>query len=184
MFSYGVNVENLENEFLFELNSYLAPAMFYDFWGIDKDFPPLLISKFIRLLPFAYKIVGNIEESCHILSILLEEDVNVTYRGHHEYSDKSQNIELGLNRLGLDLIAGTTYDDYSCHLDLQIGPLKKSSFIDYIHEGKKKKFIEMFYDHFFPIEVEVNTIILLPKEKQDFEFNTTETPVLGYNTRI
>lgn len=184
MFSYGVNVENLENDFLFELNSYLAPEMFYDFWGIDKDFPPLLISKFIRLLPFAYKIVGNIEEACHILSILLEENVSVTYKGHHEYSDESQNVELGVNRLGLDLIAGTTYDDYSCHLDLQIGPLKNSSFIDYIHEGKKKKFIEMFYDHFFPIEVEVNTIILLPKEKQDFEFNTTETSVLGYNTRI
>ncbi|WP_449399635.1 hypothetical protein [Chryseobacterium wanjuense] len=42
----------------------------------------------------------------------------------------------------------------------------------------------MFYDHFFPIEVEIKTIILLPKEKQDFEFDISESPVLGYNTRI
>lgn len=184
MFSYGVSVENLENEFLFELNSYLAPEMFYDFWGIDRDFPPLLVSKFIRLLPFAYKIVGNIEEACHILSVLLEEEVKVTYRGHQQYADESQNIELGVNRLGLDLIAGNSYDDYSNHLDLQIGPLQNSLFTDYIHDGKKKKFVDMFYDHFFPIEVEIKTIILLPKDRQDFEFAGSESPVLGYNTRI
>lgn len=184
MFRYGVEVENFENNFLFELNSYLAPEIFYDFWGIDKNFPPLLVSKFIRLLPFAYKIVGDIDYTCHILSVLIEENVNISYKGHHKYSDEYQNIELGMSRLGLDLIAGTTYDDYSNHLDISIGPLKNQSFTDYIHEGKMKQFIEIFYDHFFPLEVEINTIILLPKEKQDFEFKTTEIPILGYNTRI
>ena len=184
IFSYGVEVEGFENNFLFELNSYLAPEMFYDFWGIDKSFPPLWVSKFIRLLPFTYKIVGNIEQTCHILSVLLEEEVNISYKGHHEYSDENQNIELGMSRLGLDLIAGNSYDDYSNHLDLSIGPLQKSSFTDYIHDGKKKKFIDMFYEHFFPIELEINTIIILPKEKRNFGFSTIETPILGYNTMI
>jgi hypothetical protein len=184
LFSYGVEVEHFEDGFLFELNSHLVPQMFYDFWGIDRDFPALLVSKFIRLLPFSYRIVGDIEQTCNILSLLLEEDVHISYKGHHKYSDEEQNTELGMSRLGLDLIAGTTYDDYSNHLDISIGPLKNSSFTDYIHEGKKKKFVEMFYDHFFPIEVEIKTIILLPKEKQDFEFDISESPVLGYNTRI
>ncbi|SDQ17228.1 Type VI secretion, VasB, ImpH, VC_A0111 [Chryseobacterium soldanellicola] len=184
MFSYGVSIENLENNFLFELNSYLAPEMFYDFWGIDKGFPVLLISKFIRLLPFAYKIVGNIEQTCHILSVLIEEEVKVTYRGHQKYTDENQSFELGENRLGLDTIAGTSYDDYSNHLDITIGPLKNSSFTNYIHEGNRIKFVRMFYEHFFPIEVEINTIILLPKDQQNFNFTSSECPVLGYNTRI
>lgn len=185
MFHYGVETERFESHFLFEFNNGKAPDMFYDFWDIDRSFPTLLVSKFIRLLPFSYKIVGNIQQACHILSVLLEEDVNVSDREYQEYSDESQGVLLGETRLGLDSIAGTQYDDYSRHLDIKIGPLRKSSFTDFIHEGGKKKFVDMFYEHFFPLEVEVNTIILLPEDKQKFEFNNeTGASVLGYNTSI
>lgn len=185
MFHYGVETESFESRFLFELNNGKAPDMFYDFWDIDRDFPTLLVSKFIRLLPFSYKIVGDIQQACHILSVLLEEDVHVSDREYQEYSDESQGVLLGETRLGLDSITGTRYDDYSRHLDIKIGPLKKSSFTDFIHEGGKKKFVDMFYEHFFPLEVEINTIILLPEDKQKFEFNNeTGSPVLGYNTSI
>ncbi len=185
MFHYGVETERFESRFLFEFNNGKAPDMFYDFWNIDRGFPTLLVSKFIRLLPFSYKIVGNIQQACHILSVLLEEDVNVSDREYQEYSDESQGVLLGETRLGLDSITGTRYDDYSRHLDIKIGPLRKSSFTDFIHEGGKKKFVDMFYEHFFPLEVEINTIILLPEDKQKFEFNDeTEASVLGYNTSI
>ena len=184
MFRFGVRTENFENEFLYGLNGSAAPEMFYDFWNIDRDFPPLLVSKFIRLLPFAYKIVGNIPLAAHILSVLLEESVVVNDRDYQEYADESQGISLGETRLGLDSITGTRYDDYSRHLDIKIGPLEKSSFTDFIHDGKKKEFTEIFYEHFFPLEVEIKTIIVIPKHKQNFEFNTAEVPILGYNTNI
>ena len=158
--------------------------MFYNFWNISQDFPPLLVSKFIKLLPFAYKIVGDIPLAAHILSILLEEEVKVTDREYQEYSDDDQGILLGESRLGLDFITGNSYDDYSKHLDIKIGPLRNASFTEFIHEGNKKKFVDMFYEHFFPLEVEVKTIIVLPRHKQNFEFNPTEAPVLGYNTNI
>jgi Type VI secretion, TssG len=184
MFRFGVSTENFENEFLYGLNGSAAPEMFYDFWNIDRHFPPLLVSKFIRLLPFAYKIVGNILLAAHILSVLLEESVVVNDRDYQEYADESQGISLGETRLGLDSITGTRYDDYSRHLDIKIGPLEKSSFTDFIHDGNKKRFTEMFYEHFFPLEVEIKTIIVLPRHRQNFEFNTAEAPVLGYNTNI
>jgi hypothetical protein len=183
-FRYGVKTETFESDFLFELNGYKAPDMLYDFWNISRDFPPLLVSKFIRLLPFAYKIVGNISQAVHILSVLLEEQVEVSNRDYQQYADEDQGISLGESRLGLDSITGTLYDDYSRHLDIKIGPLKTSSFTDFIHEGNHKKFVEMFYEHFFPIEVEINTIILLPDDKQKFEFINTTDAVLGYNTFI
>ncbi|GAA4153498.1 hypothetical protein GCM10022217_09340 [Chryseobacterium ginsenosidimutans] len=185
IFRYGVETERFESQFLFDFNGSEAPDMFYDFWDIDRSFPSILVSKFIRLLPFSYKIVGNIQQACHILSVLLEEEVKVSDREYQEYSDESQGISLGETRLGLDSITGTCYDDYSRHLDIKIGPLKKSLFTDFIHEGGKKKFADMFYEHFFPLEVEINTIILLPEDKQKFEFNNDiEAPVLGYNTSI
>lgn len=184
LFSYGVGIENLENRFLSELNSSLAPEILYEFWGIDKDFPPLLISKFISLLPFAYKMVGNLESTCNILSFLLEENVEMSFKGHHQYSDEKQDIVLGLNRMGLDFVIGKSYDDYSNHLDLTIGPLKNSSFTEFIHDGKRKKFLELFCNYFFPMEIEVNTIILLSDTQQKFEFKAEESSVLGYNTKI
>ncbi|WP_346984191.1 hypothetical protein [Chryseobacterium sp. POE27] len=184
MFLYGVEMERFERKFLFGLNSSNVPDMFYDFWNISRDFPEHLISKFIRLLPFAYKIVGDIMLACDILSILLKEKVSLNNRAYKRYADESQGISLGETRLGLDSITGTEYDDYSRHLDIMIGPLQTSSFTDFIHEGKKKRFVEIFYEHFFPIEVEINTIILLPEDQQKFEFNRTEISVLDYNTTI
>lgn len=184
MFLYGMEIESFERKFLSGLNNSNIPDMFYDFWNISRDFPEHLISKFIRLLPFAYKIVGDITLACDILSILLEEKVSINNKPYHQYADESQGISLGETRLGLDSITGTEYDDYSRHLDIIVGPLQTSPFTDFIHDGKKKRFVEIFYEHFFPIEVEVNTIILLPEDKEKFEFNRTGISVLGYNTTI
>nr|WP_315026267.1 type VI secretion system baseplate subunit TssG [uncultured Chryseobacterium sp.] len=184
-FRYGVETENFESNFLSALNSSNVSDIFYNFWNISKGFPPLLISKFIRLLPFAYKIVGNIPLAAHILSILLEEKVEVRDRDYQEYTDINQSVLLGNTRLGIDSITGIRYDDYSRHLNIKIGPLEQSSFMDFIDEGSKKRFVNLFYEHFLPIEIEINTIILLSKEKQKFELNSKkEVSVLGYNTCI
>ncbi|SEN01231.1 Type VI secretion, VasB, ImpH, VC_A0111 [Chryseobacterium taichungense] len=184
IFEYGVKIENFESNFLFELNGSKAPDMFYTFWNIDRDFPPMLISKFIRLLPFAYKIVGNISQASHILSALLEEDVKVNERQYQKYSDKNNETILGSSRLGLDSIAGTEYNDYSEHIEVKIGPLQNSSLTDFIHEGKKKKFTDLFYEYFFPIEIEISTIILLHEEDEQFEISNKTDAFLGYNTCI
>jgi hypothetical protein len=184
IFSYGVQIEGFEQDFLSDLNGFLVPDMFYDFWGISRDLPSLLVSKFIRILPFAYKIVGNINLACEILSSLLEEKVTTSTKTYQKYLDDDQSILLGESRLGLELITGNSYDDYSSHFNLQIGPLKKSNFSEYIHDGAMKKFVDLFYEYFFPIEVEIETTILLPEEKENFEFSSQQNSVLGYNTRI
>jgi predicted component of type VI protein secretion system len=143
-----------------------------------------LVSKFIRILPYAYKIVGNIELVCEILSSLIEEKVTINNNGHQRYQDEDQSILLGESRLGLELITGNSYDDYSSHFNLQIGPLERSNFSDYIHDGVMKRFVDLFYEYFFPIEVEIVTTILLLKEKENFEFSAQQNSILGYNTRI
>lgn len=184
IFSYGVAIERFEQDFLSDLNGFLVPEMFYDFWGIGKDLPSLLVSKFIRILPYAYKIVGNIDLACQILSSLIEEKVSTNDKTYQKYVDEDQSISLGSARLGLELITGNSYDDYSSHFNLQIGPLKNSHFSEYIHEGAMKKFVDLFYEYFFPIEVEIETTILLAQEKENFEMTSQNNSILGYNTRI
>ena len=149
------------------------------------SFEPVLASKFISLLPYAHKIIGDLDKTCEVLSLLIGEEVKVNIREYDNYADTAQDTLLGNCYLGLDTIAGTDYTDYTKHLDLQIGPLQQTELPQYLHQGTIKQFLAFFYRHFFPMEVEVTTEVLLPKEKQSSTLNATESSsYLGYNTYL
>lgn len=181
-FLKAIERENIEKEILLELNGSKPLDFFYDFWHIDRELPPVLVSKLIRILPYLHKIVGNLDMTVHCLSYLLEEEVEIAEQGYKEQSSSEEEINLGNCRLGLDMISGSAYMDYSLYLEFKIGPLQKTSFLDYIHQGKLKKFIELFYEYFLPMEVDVKTTILLEKETE--VFNLTENTILGITSRI
>lgn len=182
IFHYRTKIESVERDFLYKLNGSKPLEFFYDFWGLPNDYPPVLVSKFIQLLPYAYKIVGDIGLACQCLESIIEEKVHYVETSSKEYSGENQEINLGKNRLGVDFICGSNYMDYSIYLTIEIGPIADSSFENYIHNGKVKTFIECFYEHFFPMEVELKTVILMNTETEEFNFN--KQPVLGYTTRI
>lgn len=184
-FKLGVEIESFEQTNFRELIANEISSLFYELWDVSKDFPIFLISKFIRLLPYSYKIVGNIPLTVKILSELLEEDIHIKEKEFATYTDEAQGFCLGEDvYLGVDMIIGTDYEDYTKHLILEIGPLKHSPLTDYIQGGNKEKFITMFCEHFFPLEVEVHHSILLSEEKSQFELKENNDPILGYNTCI
>ncbi|TWP27726.1 hypothetical protein ETU09_06420 [Apibacter muscae] len=181
-FLKSIERENKEKEILLELNGSKPIDFFYEFWNLDRDLPEILMSKLIRILPYTNQIVGNLELTIHCLSYLIEEKVEIAEQTYKEQSSTEQDITLGDCRLGLDMISGSAYLDYSLYLEFRIGELKKTSFAEYIHEGKMKKFLELFYEFFLPMEIDVKTTILLNKEEEIFDFN--KTAVLGITTRI
>ena len=97
--------ENIEKEILLELNGSKPLDFFYDFWHIDRDLPPILVSKLIRILPYLHKIVGNLQMTVNCLSYLLDEKVEIAEQGYKEQSSSEQEINLGESRLGLDMIS-------------------------------------------------------------------------------
>ncbi|PQL94153.1 type VI secretion system baseplate subunit TssG [Apibacter adventoris] len=174
--------ENLEKEILLELNGSKPIEFFYEFWELNNEIPQILMTKLIRILPYTYKIVGDLELTVNCLSYLLEEKVKISEKTYKEQSSPEKEQSLGNCRLGLDMISGNEYMDYSLYLEFKIGPLKKTSFLEYIHQGKIKKFIELFYEYFLPMEIDVKTTILL---NQDIEaFSLKELSILGITTRI
>ena len=181
-FLKGLEIEKKEKELLLQLNEADTLDFFYEFWGIEKDLPKALISKFIRLLPYTYKIVGKLELTAFCLSYLINEKVEIVELGYKEQADSEQSVNLGDCRLGLDMISGSSYMDYSMHLEFKIGPLENTKFHEYIHQGSLKKFIELFYEYFLPMEIDVRSTILLPKALEEFNFE--KEPVLGITTRI
>ena len=137
------------------------------------------------MLPYSYKIVGNISLTVQILSKLLGEEVQLKEREFATYSDESQGFCLVEDiYLGVDMIIGTAYEDYTKHLTLEIGPLKHSAFTDYILGGNKEKFVTMFCEHFFPLEVEIQLSVLLSEEENQFELKENNDPILCYNNCI
>ena len=151
---------------------------------MSRDFPPILISKMIKILPYTHKIVGNIELSVQILSSILKEKVEIQRKGFFKYYDEEQAITLGDCHLGIDFITGHSYDDYLENYQLLIGPLQNSHFQEYLHEGKLKQFVELFCEYFFPLEMEIELQILLQENQELFEFNSSQPSILGYNTKI
>ena len=182
IFHYRTKIESVERDFLYKLNGSKPLDFFYNFWGLPRNYPSVLVSKFIKLLPYAYHIVGDIDLSCRCLASIIEEKVNYTITSFKEYSDENEQIFLGENRLGVDFICGNNYVDYSMNVAIEIGPIINKTFEDYIQKGKVKQFIDCFYEHFFPMEVEVKTVLLISKDIE--EFNFSKQPILGYTTRI
>ncbi|MNY42104.1 hypothetical protein D3C86_1769650 [compost metagenome] len=72
--------------------------------------------------------------------------------------------------------------DYSMNLTIKIGPIVNKPYQHYLKNGEIKIFIDCFCEHFFPMEVEVKTVLLINEETE--EFNFSKEPVLGYTTRI
>jgi hypothetical protein len=182
IFHYRTKIENTERDFLYKLNGSKPLEFFYEFWGLSKDFPAVLVSKLIQLLPYAYKIVGDIDLCCRCLASIIEEPIHFKTSGSKEYSDNKEEITLGDNRLGIDLICGNSYMDYSYNVTIEIGPITNNPFVKFINDGEIKKFIDCFYEHFFPMEVELKTLMIMNQDIEEFNFNTE--PVLGYSTRI
>ncbi|MFC4816885.1 MULTISPECIES: hypothetical protein [unclassified Flavobacterium] len=182
-FLNGLIREKAEKDFLFKLNEGKTFQFFYEFWDIDKSMPEVLVAKFIRLIPFVHKMVGKLDKTAECLEYLLEEKVEIIELGYRDQSNSEQSVTLNNCQLGLDMISGMSYLDYSLNLEFRIGPLRNSAFTEYIHEGGIKKFITLFYEHFLPMEVDVKTTVLLPEEIELFDFNQKET-VLGITTRI
>lgn len=184
MFAFGVETEAFENAFLTEMNGNIASDIFYQFWGLSKEFPPVFISKLIKTLPFAYKIVGNIDWTVEILSFILKEKVEIKPQDVGQYSDEEQAITLGGARLGIDFITGHSYNDYSGHYRLLIGPLENHSFQEYVNQGILKRFVHLFCEYFFPLEMDIDVQIILKPEDEIFEFKSAQPSFLGYNTTI
>lgn len=182
IFHYRTKIESVERDFLYKLNGSKPLDFFYDFWGLPHIYPAVLVSKFIQLLPYAYKIVGDIDLACRCLASIIEEKVSFTTTSSKEYSEEGEQIILGENRLGVDFIVGKDYMDYSLNVTIEIGPITNKPFHHYVNDGEIKIFIDCFCEHFFPMEVEIKTVLLMNEETEEFDFS--KQPVLGYTTRI
>ena len=179
----AINRDVVENELLHSLSTVKPFDFLHEFWKLDKNIPTIFVAKLIKLLPYVYQIVGNLKLTAQCLSYILEEKVEYKEVGYKELSESEQNSLLGETNLGLNMILGSSYMDYSLYVEFKIGAIKNGNSRSYFYDGQIKKFIDLFYEYFLPLEVEAKTTITLLKEEEEF-FISHPNMMLGITTRI
>lgn len=182
-FEQSLDLENKEKSYLLNLNGEKPLDFLYEFWGIDKKLPTHLTAKFIRLIPHIYEITGNLPLIERCLSYLILENVKIERIDNQEQTSDEPKKYLGEQRLGIDFVSGNNYVDYSISMEVKIGPLENTNFQEYLHSGEMNKFLSIFYEYVFPIEIDVITTIILPTYQEVFKLEESQS-VLGTNTRI
>ena len=179
----AINRDVVENELLHSLSTVKPFDFFYEFLKLNINIPTIFVAKLIKLLPYVYQIVGNLKLTAQCLSYILEEKVEYKEVGYKELSESEQNSLLGETNLGLNMILGSSYMDYSLYVEFKIGAIKNGNSRSYFYDGQIKKFIDLFYEYFLPLEVEAKTTITLLKEEEEF-FISHPNMMLGITTRI
>lgn len=184
-FQQRIQLEQEEMQQLEGFETGLLNNYFTDFWNIPSTIPLSIISSFIKLLPHAHCISGNIGVMASCLRAVLREPVNIrVIPGVLSVANGSCLSRVDSSQLGVDMVLGEQFcDDYTV-LEFSIGPLQNSPIADYLEGGHKKDFLKMFNRFFVPVDIDVITKIEVTKEKSLTVLQADNEPVLGYSTLI
>lgn len=181
-FNQKLNIENKEQELL---NNFLNldDDFLISFWKVDKSIPKKYLLKLLRLLPYCYKIAGNLELTKLYLEKILNKKVTI----------KKKNILKKINQNGLnevEHILGTSFtlhDEYHTvlfpTLEVEIVLEDDNQVQEYIKKDGILKFVNVFFDFFLPVEVDIITKFKV-NLKGEFSLNKEQQPIMGITTRI
>ncbi len=179
LFNQRLNIEKKERHLLENFYS-LKDDLLIDFWKIDKGIPKSYILKLIKLLPYTYKIAGDLELTRLSLEKILNVDVQFNKKLESEVSVKKQERK----QLGIDFVTQSKNSSiFQPFLEVVVGPIKEIEIDEYIKNDGVLKFINVFYDYFIPLELDVITKFSVDK-KEGFVLSEERHPTMGISTII
>jgi hypothetical protein len=171
------NERNLLNGFGHLKNDFL-----FDFWEIHTDMPKKYAVSLITLLPFCHKIVGDLELTQLSLEKILGEKVQIE-RTSELLVNKEKDNEIAIS-LGHDtILESNEYGIRVPALEFTIGPILTENIDRYLNEYKLYEFLDVFYDYFVPMEMEVKTKLVVDKEGE-FLLGETNKSILGFSSGL
>jgi len=182
-FLQRMQVEKEEAMLLEGLQSGILNDYFIKFWDLPASIPKSFIIPLILLLPYAYKIAGNIALTAACLQQLLREEVQMHKKqGSLLAADLVGAPAMGDAQLGVDMICGQQFWEGTPYIDIGIGPLKNSQVADYLEAGNRYVLLETFNRFFIPAGVDTVVSVKVKTEKLKMVLRENEGPVLGYST--
>ena len=182
-FLQRMEVEKEEAMLLEGLQSGILNDYFIKFWDLPSSIPKSFIIPLILLLPYAYKIAGNIALTASCLQQLLQEEVKMQQKQSPLTDAKSAGAPaLGEAQLGVDMISGLQFWDGTPYIDVEIGPLKNSHIADYLPGGSRYVLLETFNRFFIPAGIDTAVSVKVRPERLNMVMREKDGPVLGYSS--
>ncbi len=178
-FHQRLKIEKNERNLLENFYS-LNDDLLIDFWKINKNIPKAYILKLVKLLPHSYKVAGNLE----LTRLSMEKMLNVKVQFNKKMESKVLREKEERSRLGVDFVTQSKNSAvFQPFLEVLVGPIKEDDIEKYIRKDGISKFINVFYDYFIPLELDVVTKFLVDK-KEGFVLNEKQSPTMGISTII
>ena len=186
----------IENEFFYqrlniEKNERILLNNFYslkddyliDFWKLNQDMPREYLLKLIKLLPYSFKIAGNLELTRLSLEKILKNKVTFTIKYVTKNKTKKRKQQSN-NRLGVDVILNSV-DNAIAHpyLEATIWLKNNQEIGSYVSNEGINKFLEVFYSYFLPLELDVKTKYEV-KSSLGFSLDEKDNSTIGISTKI
>jgi hypothetical protein len=181
-FRQRLEIENQETILLEGLQSGILTEYFIRFWGLPSSIPKSMLVSLILLLPYAYKISGNLQLTAQCLGEILEEKVEM--KGKIVINATTPDIKaplLGDAQLGQDMVCGDTFREDDPVVEISIGPLKNSHVSDYLDNGKLWALIETFNRFFIPVGEDI-VLTIIPDPEKSYMVTSSVDSILGYST--
>lgn len=177
-------IEKNERKLLYELSN-LKDDFLVDFWNLNKNIPKEYALKLIKLLPYSHKISGDFELTRLSLEQIL--GVKVSFKKKLKNNlisqDKAPNKNIS-NKLGVNMVLNSNEKQvFYPYLEAKIGPINSNYIDEYLTKKGILEFIDTFFNYFMPFEIEVITKLIV-ENKEGFELNNTNLPVMGISTKL
>lgn len=181
-FNQYVNIEK-EERALIDRFTDVKNNFLLKFWQADKSLPKKYLLKLIKLLPSIHKISGNLELTALCLERIIDEKVTLE-KVNSPYKVPNNKEEKGEN-LGVDLVLGVD-ESIVLHpqINATIGPINEQNIKNFVDDSPTMRFIQVFYEYFIPMEMEVNTQIDYEHNNKGFVLHENEPALMGLTTTL
>lgn len=181
-FNQYVNIEK-EERALIDRFTDVKNNFLLKFWQVDKSLPKKYLLKLIKLLPSIHKISGNLELTALCLERIIDEKVTLE-KVNSPYKVPNNKEEKGEN-LGVDLVLGVD-ESIVLHpqINATIGPINEQNIKNFVDDSPTMRFIQVFYEYFIPMEMEVNTQIDYEHNNKGFVLHENEPTLMGLTTTL
>ncbi len=179
-FNQRLQIEKNERDLLSHFYT-LKDDFLIDFWNIDVEIPKEYLLKLVKLLPFAFKIAGDLE----LTRLCLQEILGVEVSFKKKLSaDIVENLDEDNNMLGIDMVLPSLEPEvFTLTVEAIIGPIDNSEVESYLKKDGVLKFVNMFYEYFMPVDIDVFTKIIA-NSKNGFSLDENEESILGVSTVV
>lgn len=169
-FLQKVAIEHEEDAIFQSLGSRELVHLLKDLWEIDADIPDKMATKILKVMPFLYKIAGNLPLLQKVLEHLIEERIEIE-RGFASiaYTQEDAPWQLGVNMATVGNPM-TFLPKYT----FTITDIRRPEAIEgYLPGGKIWEVVKLFLEHTLPYESDFEIDFTIAEQKREFVLNQT-----------